>query len=100
MGPRLPGDKGPQARPKPAASLTHNPFAALAQKIEGGEPAPGGGAPEPAPPTPGPEGAAPEPAAPEAPQAAAPETTATPGVEETPRSGEVPAEGQGQDHAH
>ncbi|OFX24735.1 MAG: phosphohydrolase, partial [Anaeromyxobacter sp. RBG_16_69_14] len=34
-GPRLPGDKGPQARPKAAtSSLTHNPFAALAQKIE------------------------------------------------------------------
>jgi 3'-5' exoribonuclease len=38
-GPRLPGDKGPQPRPKAAAtaSLTHNPFAALAQKIETGE---------------------------------------------------------------
>jgi 3'-5' exoribonuclease len=32
MGPRLPGDKGPQARPK---NLTHNPFAALAAKLEG-----------------------------------------------------------------
>ena len=35
MGPRLPGDKGPQARPKEKA-LTHNPFAALAAKLEGG----------------------------------------------------------------
>jgi 3'-5' exoribonuclease len=35
MGPRLPGDKGPQARPK-EKSLTHNPFAALAAKLEGG----------------------------------------------------------------
>ena len=36
MGPRLPGDKGPQARPKQKESaLTHNPFAALARKIEG-----------------------------------------------------------------
>ena len=36
MGPRLPGDKGPQPRPKQKESaLTHNPFAALAQKIEG-----------------------------------------------------------------
>ncbi|HZZ84682.1 MAG TPA: HD domain-containing protein [Anaeromyxobacteraceae bacterium] len=37
-GPRLPGDKGLQARPgKPG--LTHNPFAALAQKVEATEPA-------------------------------------------------------------
>jgi 3'-5' exoribonuclease len=35
-GPRLPGDKGPQPRPKAPATLTHNPFAALASKIEGG----------------------------------------------------------------
>ena len=43
-GPRLPGDRGPQPRPKAATSLTHNPFAALAQKIETGE-VPGGEAP-------------------------------------------------------
>ncbi len=36
MGPRLPGDRGPQPRPKTPGALTHNPFAALAQKIEGG----------------------------------------------------------------
>jgi 3'-5' exoribonuclease len=52
-GPRLPGDKGPQPRPKTTAtstsSLTHNPFAALAQKIETGElPGGGGEAPPPA----------------------------------------------------
>jgi len=41
-GPRLPGDRGPQPRPKPVGALTHNPFAALAQKIEGGAPADGG----------------------------------------------------------
>jgi 3'-5' exoribonuclease len=35
MGPRLPGDRGPQPRPKEKA-LTHNPFAALAAKLEGG----------------------------------------------------------------
>ncbi len=37
MGPRLPGDKGPQARPDKgkAGTLTHNPFAALAAKVEG-----------------------------------------------------------------
>jgi 3'-5' exoribonuclease len=33
MGPRLPGDKGPH-RPPEKKSLTHNPFAALAQKLE------------------------------------------------------------------
>ncbi|MGC3998742.1 MAG: HD domain-containing protein [Anaeromyxobacter sp.] len=32
-GPRLPGDKGPH-RPAEKKSLTHNPFAALAQKLE------------------------------------------------------------------
>jgi 3'-5' exoribonuclease len=45
-GPRLPGDKGPQVRPKAATSLTHNPFAALAQKIEAGEPLASGGEPQ------------------------------------------------------
>jgi 3'-5' exoribonuclease len=34
MGPRLPGDHGPQARPDKPRSLTHNPFAALAAKVE------------------------------------------------------------------
>jgi len=93
-GPRLPGDKGPQARPKPAAALTHNPFAALAQKIEGAaaepatapaeEPAeavpaaeaapPAASEPSPAP-TPAPAEAAPAPAspAPTSPAAASPE---------------------------
>jgi 3'-5' exoribonuclease len=33
-GPRLPGDKGPQHRPAEKKTLTHNPFAALAQKLE------------------------------------------------------------------
>jgi 3'-5' exoribonuclease len=33
-GPRLPGDKGPQHRPAGQKNLTHNPFAALAQKLE------------------------------------------------------------------
>ncbi len=55
-GPRLPGDRGPQPRPKGPATLTHNPFAALAAKIEGGEspvsaaaeePAQAGGVPPP-----------------------------------------------------
>ncbi len=39
-GPRLPGDKGPQHRPAEKKTLTHNPFAALAAKLEeaGGKP--------------------------------------------------------------
>ncbi len=37
MGPRLPGDRGPQPRQDKgkAGTLTHNPFAALAAKVEG-----------------------------------------------------------------
>jgi 3'-5' exoribonuclease len=100
-GPRLPGDKGPQARPKPPGALTHNPFAALANKIEGGEPAAhpeasveaqpqasSGSAPAPEPQP----AAAPEAAA-TGERTAAPETTATPGVAETPPAGEAPAAG-------
>jgi 3'-5' exoribonuclease len=34
QGPRLPGDKGPHARPPEKKALTHNPFAALAAKLE------------------------------------------------------------------
>ena len=34
QGPRLPGDKGPHARPPEKKTLTHNPFAALAAKLE------------------------------------------------------------------
>jgi 3'-5' exoribonuclease len=74
MGPRLPGDKGPQpGAKKTGPGLTHNPFAALAQKIGSGEEAAGekpaeagAGAPETpapadqaaaaAPPSPAPEG--------------------------------------------
>ena len=37
-GPRLPGDRGPSARPDKPKSLTHNPFAALAAKVEAGRP--------------------------------------------------------------
>jgi 3'-5' exoribonuclease len=39
MGPRLPGDKGPQPRTDKGktGALTHNPFAALAAKVEGGK---------------------------------------------------------------
>jgi 3'-5' exoribonuclease len=76
MGPRLPGDKGPQPRPKQKESaLTHNPFAALAQKIEGvkegkpAEPAPAEPAPaEASPPEAAEPAASAEPAAPPAPE--------------------------------
>jgi 3'-5' exoribonuclease len=90
-GPRLPGDKGPQARPKAAPSLTHNPFAALAQKIEGAGEAPAGEPHEASAPA-----EAHPPATEPAPASEAP-ATATPGVAETPAPGDVPAgEGQGQ----
>ena len=50
MGPRLPGDKGPH-RPPEKKSLTHNPFAALAQKLEdAGKPAEEPRLPHPPPP--------------------------------------------------
>jgi len=56
QGPRLPGDKGPHRPPQERKSLTHNPFAALAAKLEeaGGAkpeeaPAPAEAAPERAP---------------------------------------------------
>jgi 3'-5' exoribonuclease len=105
-GPRLPGDKGPQPRPKPAGALTHNPFAALAQKIEGGEPAAGAEGSTEAPPQAAAASAPPpEPQPPAAPETtatseptAAPETTATPGVAETPPAGEAPAAGANERH--
>jgi 3'-5' exoribonuclease len=86
MGPRLPGDKGPSARPEKPKSLTHNPFAALAAKVEGArsespaEVAP----PEPAEvEAPAPE--APPPAPPAAPaEAAAPAPEAHPGGDPAP----------------
>jgi len=87
-GPRLPGDKGPQPRPKASPALTHNPFAALAQKIEGA----GEATTEPH------EGAEPAEAQPPAteptPATEAP-ATATPSVAETPPPGDVPA---GENH--
>jgi 3'-5' exoribonuclease len=69
QGPRLPGDKGPQSRPA-EKKLTHNPFAALAAKLEdSGKPeaAPSEGAP---PAEPGVEAAPPAP-----PDAPTPETS-------------------------
>ncbi|HVP68897.1 MAG TPA: HD domain-containing protein [Anaeromyxobacteraceae bacterium] len=76
MGPRLPGDRGPQARPDKPKNLTHNPFAALAAKVEatqepGSEASPPESPPEPAP---------------QAPQEAAPAEPAPPAT--TPSGGE------------
>jgi 3'-5' exoribonuclease len=75
MGPRLPGDRGPQARPA-EKKLTHNPFAALAAKMEGA------GKPE----------QAPEPEATPAPEPASEPTPPAPVEAPTPdtSSGETP----------
>jgi 3'-5' exoribonuclease len=70
QGPRLPGDRGPSARPS-EKKLTHNPFAALAAKIEEGgkdQPTPPEAAEAAAPVEPTP----PTPPAPEAPASDAP----------------------------
>ncbi len=98
-GPRLPGDRGPSARPDKPKSLTHNPFAALAAKVEAARPEPVAEpaaepqaeapihethetAPE-APPQAPPVEPAPAPAAPSEPSAA-PGTTAPAGGDATP----------------
>jgi len=65
MGPRLPGDRGPPPRSDKPKSLTHNPFAALAAKVEASQ---------------GPAEPAPEPT-PEAPPAPEPAPAAEPAVE-------------------
>ncbi len=93
-GPRLPGDKGPQARLKATGSLTHNPFAALAQKIEGGGATEPAGTAPPAEPPPEPKEAAPPEAEAAAQPTSSPETTATPEAAETPPPGEAPAQGE------
>jgi 3'-5' exoribonuclease len=89
-GPRLPGDRGPSARPDKPKSLTHNPFAALAAKVQAGRP-------EEAAEAIAPEAVIPEAVPPEAVQAEAvqaevsapapeptPDLAATPGGEPTP----------------
>jgi 3'-5' exoribonuclease len=92
QGPRLPGDKGPHGRPPEKKNLTHNPFAALAAKLEDA----GGKAqaqPEPEEASAPAAAEAPPPAAPEAPpppaeerraEAAAPEAPAAPAAEPKP----------------
>ncbi len=78
MGPRLPGDKGPSARPDKPRNLTHNPFAALAAKVEASRP-------EDAPPETPPEPvASPEPVAPAAEAAPAPVPAAEPATAPAP----------------
>jgi 3'-5' exoribonuclease len=87
MGPRLPGDKGPGARPEKPKNLTHNPFAALAAKVEGARAeAPAESAPPEAPV----EAAAPVAEAPPAPPAAPVETAAPPPPETPPGSDPAP----------
>ena len=83
MGPRLPGDKGPQPRADKPRNLTHNPFAALAAKVEAAHPGEPG---EPAAEAP-PEPATAAPAEP--PEPAAPAETPAPAA--PPAGGETPA---------
>ncbi len=86
-GPRLPGDKGPHARPPEKKALTHNPFAALAAKLEEtGKPAEPAPEPEPAAEPPA-EAAAP--AAAEAP----PAETSVPSEASAPPQETKPTEG-------
>jgi 3'-5' exoribonuclease len=91
QGPRLPGDRGPHARPPESKKLTHNPFAALAQKLEDA----GGKKPEEPEAPQGPAAEAAPATAPEAPPAAAveaaPSGTAAPS--EAPAAETKPAEG-------
>jgi len=85
-GPRLPGDKGPQ-RPPPDRGLKHNPFAALAAKLEDGAAKPAEAAPvEPATTAPA--------AAPEPPTAPAPEAPPSPPPEAPAAEATSPGEGQ------
>jgi 3'-5' exoribonuclease len=85
-GPRLPGDRGPTARPDKPKSLTHNPFAALAAKVEAGrqEEAPATPAAEAAPESP------PSSPPPEVAEVVAP-TVSAPAHEPAPESSAPPA---------
>jgi 3'-5' exoribonuclease len=89
QGPRLPGDKGPHGRPPEKKALTHNPFAALAAKLEdaGGkaetQPEPQEAAPPPVNEAPPPAAEVPPPATAEAPtgESAGPNDAAAPSGE-------------------
>ncbi|HET9552138.1 MAG TPA: HD domain-containing protein [Anaeromyxobacteraceae bacterium] len=81
-GPRLPGDKGPHRPPGEKKSLTHNPFAALAAKLEDGAKPAEAAAPEGAP-EPVPEAVEAAPAAPVEPPSPAPAEGAPPAGEGT-----------------
>ncbi len=94
-GPRLPGDKGPQHRPAEKKTLTHNPFAALAAKLEDAGAKPASAEPaeaQPAATAPAEPVAPPEPAAPA--EASAPAENPTPAPAEAPAPAETkPDEG-------
>jgi 3'-5' exoribonuclease len=93
MGPRLPGDRGPGSyRPSEKKSLTHNPFAALAAKLDES-----GKAPEPE--EAGHEPEAAEAAAPEAPHAEAPPAEAVRAAEASSEPAPAPAEGGAEQKA-
>jgi 3'-5' exoribonuclease len=95
MGPRLPGDRGPSARPDKPKSLTHNPFAALAAKVEAVR---AETVAEPRPEAPAPEAVAV--AAPEAPPPAPPaEAASAPAAAPEPTASAEPAASTGGDPA-
>ena len=94
QGPRLPGERGPYGQPRKEKALTHNPFAALAAKLEGKEEQPAEGA---APAEHAPEEQTAPPVAPDA-QAehAAPAEQAAPAehaAPPAPSEGEAPSQG-------
>jgi 3'-5' exoribonuclease len=88
MGPRLPGDRGPGSYKPKEKALTHNPFAALAAKLEGGAPA----AEEPASPS-GTDAETPAEAVSPAQEAAPAETRAPEPTASEPAAAEPPAGG-------
>jgi 3'-5' exoribonuclease len=99
MGPRLPGDRGPSARPDKPKSLTHNPFAALAAKVEAVRAEPAAGQQPEAPPPEATHEAAPV-AAPEAPAPAPPvEAAPAPAAPPEPSASPEPPASTGGDPA-
>ncbi|HET8733862.1 MAG TPA: phosphohydrolase, partial [Anaeromyxobacteraceae bacterium] len=84
-GPRLPGDKGPSARPEKPKNLTHNPFAALAAKVEATR---SEAAPEPAAEAPAPEALPETPTPPPPVEAAPPAESAAPAEPQAPTGGD------------
>jgi 3'-5' exoribonuclease len=98
MGPRLPGDRGPGSyKPAEKKALTHNPFAALAAKLEetGRAPPEEGEAPAPE----AHEEAPAEVAAAEPREAAPADATAEAAAETAPPAETPPDEGGGEQKA-